>query len=69
MADRVALWYLPERLDSRQCSTKRNRPAAKSAKDVAHLAPAVGVFDPKLEAYVVCITHSPDFEVGDLVPA
>ena len=34
---------------------------------VDHLFGAVAVFDPKLAAYVVCITHDPRFGVGDTI--
>lgn len=33
----------------------------------AHVVPAVAVFDPKLNAYVVSISHSRDFNIGDLI--
>jgi len=36
---------------------------------VDHLFGAVAVFDPKLDAYVVCITHDPRFAVGDTIAA
>lgn len=35
---------------------------------VAHTNQAVAVFDPKLDAYVVAITHTPSCNVGDLLP-
>lgn len=34
---------------------------------VAHLYGAISVFDPKLSKYVVCITHNPDYKLGDLI--
>jgi CRISPR-associated protein Csx3 len=34
---------------------------------VAHLYGAVGVFDPKLEKYVISITHNPAYKLGDLI--
>jgi CRISPR-associated protein Csx3 len=37
------------------------------AHSFAHLVNAIAVFDPKLGKYVVCISHSPDYKVGDLV--
>jgi CRISPR-associated protein Csx3 len=37
------------------------------AHAVAHLYGWVGVFDPKLNAYVVCIAHGGEHQVGDLV--
>lgn len=33
----------------------------------AHLVPAVACWDPKLEKYVVSISHSPDYKLGDLI--
>lgn len=35
---------------------------------VAHLVGFVGVFDPKLAGYVVCVSHTPDHAVGDVIP-
>jgi CRISPR-associated protein Csx3 len=35
----------------------------------AHLFGAVAVYDPKLRAYVVAISHDPAFAVGDIVHA
>lgn len=37
------------------------------AANLAHIAPAIACFDPKLSKYVVCISHSPDYKVGDLI--
>lgn len=37
------------------------------ASNLAHIAPAVAAFDPKLGKYVVAISHSPQFKVGDLI--
>ncbi len=34
---------------------------------VAHRYGAVACFDPKLSKYVVCVSHSNDFAIGDLV--
>lgn len=34
---------------------------------VAHLYGAIAVYDPKLEKYVICITHTPDYKLGDLI--
>lgn len=31
---------------------------------VAHIFAAVAVFDPKLQKYVVCVSHDPDHPVG-----
>lgn len=39
------------------------------AHSVVHLYSAVGAFDPKLQAYVVCVSHSDAFKVGDLIAA
>lgn len=37
------------------------------AHDVTHLYGAVAVFDPKLQAYVVSVSHNPAYAVGDLI--
>ena len=38
------------------------------AHKVGHLYGAIAVYDPKLGGkYVVCITHHPDYKLGDLV--
>ena len=37
------------------------------AHKVSHLYSAVGVLDPKLGKYVIAITHSPEYNLGDLV--
>ncbi|WP_013324926.1 CRISPR-associated protein Csx3 [Gloeothece verrucosa] len=34
---------------------------------VAHLYGAIAVYDPKLGKYVVCITHDPNYQLGDLI--
>ena len=34
---------------------------------VAHLFKAVAVFDPKMNQYVVCVSHDPDLSVGQTV--
>ena len=34
---------------------------------VAHLYGAVAVWDPKLSKYVVSVSHSPSYAVGDLI--
>jgi CRISPR-associated protein Csx3 len=34
---------------------------------VAHIYGAIGVFDPKLGKYVICITHNPAYKLGDLI--
>ena len=36
---------------------------------VAHLFGAVAIFDPKLDGYIVCVTHDPRFAVGELILA
>jgi CRISPR-associated protein Csx3 len=37
------------------------------AHGVNHLYGAIAVFDPKLGKFVVAITHSPGYKVGDLI--
>jgi CRISPR-associated protein Csx3 len=37
------------------------------AHAVAHLFGAVACFDPKLSGYVVCTTHDPAYELGQLL--
>jgi CRISPR-associated protein Csx3 len=37
------------------------------ASALAHIVPALAVFDPKLGKYVVSISHSPAYFVGDLL--
>lgn len=34
---------------------------------LAHLYSVIGIFDPKLQGYVVAVSHSPDYAVGDLI--
>ena len=34
---------------------------------LAHVCPAVAAYDPKLGKYVVSITHSGDYKLGDLI--
>lgn len=34
---------------------------------LAHLFTAIAVFDPKLDLYIVCVSHDPNFTVGQLV--
>ena len=36
---------------------------------LAHLFSAVAVFDPKLDRYIVSISHDPDLAVGQLIEA
>ena len=33
----------------------------------AHVVPAIACWDPKLKKYVVSISHSPDYKLGDLI--
>lgn len=45
-------------------------PAAVAvAHSVGHLFGYVACFDPKLEGFVVAISHHPDFKPGQLIPA
>ncbi len=37
------------------------------AHKLAHLYGAIACFDPKLGKYVVCITHNPEYKLGDLI--
>ena len=37
------------------------------AHELAHLFGAVACFDPKMDKYVVAISHSPDFAIGDWI--
>ena len=37
--------------------------------EVAHLYGAITVFDPKVGKYLVCITHNPDYKLGDWLEA
>ena len=39
------------------------------AHGLGHLYGAVGVFDPKVNAYVVAITHDPGRPLGSWIPA
>ena len=34
---------------------------------LSHLFGAIGVFDPKLQKFVISISHDPQFSVGDLI--
>jgi len=43
--------------------------ACALAHGVAHKYGAVACFDPKLSGYVVCITHNPSFQLGQVIPA
>lgn len=42
--------------------------AAVISHSLDHRFGAVGFFDPKLGGYVVSITHSPAFQVGQVIP-
>lgn len=37
------------------------------AHGLTHIYGAIAVFDPKLQKYVVSVSHNPDFSVGDLI--
>ena len=37
------------------------------AHKLAHIYGAIGFFDPKLGKYVICITHNPAYNLGDLI--
>jgi CRISPR-associated protein Csx3 len=43
--------------------------ACAIAHGVGHRFGAVACFDPKMSGYVVCITHNPAFELGQVIPA
>ena|SRR6056297_3294368 len=34
---------------------------------LAHIVGSIGVFDPKLNKYVIAVSHNPDYSVGDLI--
>jgi CRISPR-associated protein Csx3 len=34
---------------------------------VFHAYGAIAVFDPKLQAYIVAVTHNPDYKLGELI--
>ncbi|MBR3156880.1 CRISPR-associated protein Csx3 [Candidatus Saccharibacteria bacterium] len=34
---------------------------------LCHICPAIAVFDPKLGKYVVSVSHTADYQVGDLL--
>lgn len=45
-------------------------PAAVAiAHALVHVAPAIAVFDPKMNAYVVAVSHDPRWRVGDTIAA
>ncbi|MBD2775410.1 CRISPR-associated protein Csx3 [Iningainema sp. BLCCT55] len=37
------------------------------AHKVSHLYGAIALFDPKLGKYVICITHNPEYNLGELI--
>ncbi len=37
------------------------------AHAIVHVCGAIAVFDPKLGKYVVCVSHDPEYKIGDLV--
>jgi CRISPR-associated protein Csx3 len=41
--------------------------AAVLTSELAHICAALAFFDPKLGAYVVCVTHSPDYSLGQVI--
>lgn len=41
--------------------------AVAIAHDVTHIYGAVAVWDPKLQKYVVSVSHNPAYAVGDLI--
>ncbi len=41
--------------------------AMQIAAKVQHLFGAIAVFDPKMQKYVVAITHNPSYQLGGLV--
>ncbi len=43
--------------------------AVAIAHSLVHRFSAVGVFDPKLNGYVVAVTHDPAYELGAIIPA
>ena len=43
--------------------------ACAIAHAIAHRFSAVGVFDPKLNGYVVAVTHDPSVILGSVIPA
>lgn len=36
---------------------------------LCHVYAAIGVYDPKMAAYVVAVSHDPTYKVGDVIPA
>ena len=41
--------------------------AVAIAHGVSHLFETVAVFDPKLDKYIVSVTHGTDYSIGDLI--
>lgn len=39
------------------------------AHEVAHLYGAVACYDPKMAGYIICISHDPEFTVGQFIGA
>jgi len=37
------------------------------AHRVCHLYGAIGCYDPKLGKYVICVTHNPEYGLGELI--
>ncbi|MEM7555297.1 MAG: CRISPR-associated protein Csx3 [Cyanobacteria bacterium P01_A01_bin.84] len=37
------------------------------AHKLCHLYGAIGCYDPKLGQYVICVTHNPKYNLGDLI--
>ena len=35
---------------------------------LSHLYGVIAIFDPKLQGYVVSVSHTPQYQVGDLIP-
>lgn len=42
--------------------------AAVIASELAHICAALAFFDPKVGVYIVCVTHSPDYHFGQVIP-
>lgn len=34
---------------------------------LSHLFTAIAAFDPKLDRYIVCVSHDPNYEVGQVI--
>lgn len=37
------------------------------AHRLCHLYGAIGCYDPKLSKYVICVTHNPEYKLGELI--